>query len=217
MSRRNLDIVIATGGALFAALVLVLGLVAWNEANFAKRNVEQQLSAQQIFFKDADKLTESERAVPGLVQYAGQQLTTGAQAQAYAGMIALHLEEQAKTAGYPGATYASIGNVQTELRTNVAAAQQANDPRLPELQKQLTAVNNLRDTQFRGETLRGMLLTSYGFSILGERAALAATIAFGIAAVAVLLAAAGFVHAFTTPREKTVLGGVFAPAPVTTK
>jgi hypothetical protein len=214
MSRRNLDIIIATGGALFAALVLVLGLVAWNEANFAKHNVEQQLSAQQIFFKDADKLTESERTVPGLVQYAGQQLTTGEQAQAYAGMIALHLEEQAKNAGYPGATYASIGTVQTELRTNVAAAQQANDPQLPELQKRLTAVNNLRDNQFRGETLRGMLLTSYGFSILGERAALAATVAFGIAAVAALLAAAGFIHAFTTPKEQTVLAGVFAPAHV---
>ena len=213
MSRRHLDIIIATGGALFAVLVAVLGVVMWNEADFAKDNVRTQLSEQQIFFKDADKLTESERQNPGTVKYAGQQLTTGEQAQAYAAYIGGHLKDQATTAGYPGATYASIGAVQTELRTKVAQAKAANDPAAADYEKQLAAVNALRENQFKGETLRGMLLTTYGFSVLGERAALASTIAFGIAGVAALLAAAGFVHAFATPKEKTVLGGVFAPAP----
>jgi hypothetical protein len=217
MSRRHLDIVIATGGAMFAILVFVLGMVARNEANFAKRTIKEQLSEQQIFFKEESKLTESERQNPGTVKYAGQQLTTGAQAKAYAEYIGGHLKDQATAAGYPGATYASIGSMQTELRTKVAEAQKANDPQLAELQKQLTAVNTLRDNQFRGETLRGLLLTTYGFSVLGERAALAATIAFGIAAVAAVLAAAGYVHAFVTPKEKTVLGGIFAPGRVTTR
>ena len=213
MSRRNLDIVIATGGAMFAILILALGLVAWNEADFAKQNVKEQLSAQQIFFKDEAVLSASEREAPGVVQYAGQQLTTGKQAQAYAGYIGVHLKEQAEKAGYPGATYATIGTPQAELRAQVAQAKATGDPNAAELEKELTAVNTLRDNQFRGETLRGMLLTTYGFSILGERAALAANIAFGIAAVAATLAAAGFVHAFATPKERRVLGGIPAPAP----
>jgi len=212
MSRRNLDLVIATGGALFALLILALGAVLWSEAKFAERNVTEQLEAQQIFFKDADKLTDSERTAPGVEQYADQQLRTGTQAQAYAGYIAVHLQEQAEKAGYPGATYASIGTPQTELRTKAAQAKAAGDPAAAELEQQLAAVNALRDNQFKGETLRGMLLTTYGFSVLGERAQLAATIAFGIAAVAATLAAAGFLHAFATPKEKTVFAGVVVPA-----
>lgn len=217
MSRRNLDIVLATGGAMFALLVLVLGLVALNEANFAKDTVKQQLGEQQIFFKEDAKLTDAERQLPGLVKYAGQQVETGKQAEAYSDMIALHMEESAKTAGYPGATYATIGTPQGELRTKLAQAKAAGDPNAAELDKQLTAVTNLRDTMFRGETLRGLLLTTYGFSILGERAELAAYIAFGIAAVAVLLAGAGYLHAFVTPKDVRVLGGQLTPAPARTR
>jgi hypothetical protein len=213
MSRRSLDIIIATGGAMFAVLILVLGIVMRNESEFAKRNVAEQLSEQQIFFKDESKLTPSERALPGMVEFAGQQLLTGEQAAAYAGLIGLHLKEQAEKAGYPNATYASIGTPQTELRNQVAQAKAANDPNAAELEKQLAAVNALRDSQFRGETLRGLLLTTYGFSVLGERAALAANVAFGIAAVAILLSVAGFIHAFATPKEQQVLGGVPTPAP----
>ncbi|MGE0538747.1 MAG: hypothetical protein AB7R89_01020 [Dehalococcoidia bacterium] len=213
MSRRNLDIIIATGGALFAILIAALGLVAWNEADFAKDNVHDQLSAQQIFFKDEADLTPSERELPGVVETSGEQLTTGDQAQAYAGVIGLHLQEQAAKAGYPGATYASIGTVQTQLRTQVTEAKAAGDPNAAELEKQHAAVTTLRDSQFRGETLRGLLLTTYGFSVLGERAALAANIAFGIAAVAAVLSVAGFLHAFATPKEQRVLGGVLVPVP----
>ncbi|MFN8556811.1 MAG: hypothetical protein U0531_05485 [Dehalococcoidia bacterium] len=143
-----------------------------------------------------------------LVENGGKVMETGAQAECYANYyIALHLEESAKRAGYDGETYASIGAKQTALRTQATEAKAKNDPQAAELQKQLDAVNNLRDTQFRGETLRGLLLTSYGFSIFGEKAALAASICFGIAAVAVLLSVAGFVHALVTPREELVLGG----------
>ena len=59
-------------------------------------------------------------------------------------------------------------------------------------------------TLFQGETLRGLLLTSYGFSIFGERAQQAAWVCFAVALVLFLAAIAGFVHAFTTPKEKTV-------------
>src|SRR5215218_2654086 len=119
MSRRNLDIIVATGGALFAVLVMALGVVLWHEANFAKDNVTTQLSEQKIVFSPAEKLTAEERALPGIVQYAGQPLTTGTQAQAQAGLIALHLEESAKKAGFPGETYASISTPMAQLRTQI--------------------------------------------------------------------------------------------------
>jgi hypothetical protein len=102
--------------------------------------------------------------------------------------------------------------VQTGLRTQLADAKAKNDPAAADIQKKLDAVTALRENQFKGETLRGMLLTSYGFSIFGERAALAAVICIGMAAVAALLSIAGFVHAFMTPKDQPVLVGRLTPA-----
>ena len=59
-------------------------------------------------------------------------------------------------------------------------------------------------TLFRGETLRGLLLTSYGFSIFGERAQQAAWVCFGVALVLFLASIAGFVHAFTRGKNEVV-------------
>jgi len=70
------------------------------------------------------------------------------------------------------------------------AAEKAGDPTLPELQKQLTALRAERSTLFQGETSRGLLLTSFGFSDLGAKAGQAATTAYAAAGMLVLLAAA---------------------------
>jgi hypothetical protein len=48
---------------------------------------------------------------------------------------------------------------------------------------------------FKGETLRGLLLTTYGFSIFGDRADVAALVCFLAAALLLLLSAGGFAHA----------------------
>ncbi len=61
-------------------------------------------------------------------------------------------------------------------------------------------------TLFRGETLRGLLLTAYGFSVFGEKAMLAAWVCFIAGFVLLLAAAAGFVHAFRTSKSEA-----FAP------
>jgi hypothetical protein len=55
---------------------------------------------------------------------------------------------------------------------------------------------------FKGETLRGLLLTSYGFSEFGTKAGQAATVAYGAAALLFLLAIAGLIHAFVTPKTR---------------
>lgn len=195
MKRRTLDILFSVGGLVLAGLLLTAGLVLTANARFANNYVTDQLSEQKITFKSADTLTAEEKAKPCLVQYAGQQLTTGKQAECYANdFIGLHLESVAG-----GKTYAELGDAQAQLRTQVAAAQQNNAPNLADLQKQLADLTAQRETLFKGETLRGLLLTSFGFSEFGTKAAQAAIVAYIAAGILLLLAIAGFVHAMATP------------------
>lgn len=202
MKRRTLDVIISIAGVAIAALLVVGGLILTSNANFAKNYVADQLAQQNITFKPANALTEEERKAPCLVEYAGKKLTTGKQAECYANeFIGLHLKSTAD-----GQTYADLGNPQSELRAKVAEAKKTNDPALAGLQEQLSEVSAQRDTVFKGETLRGLLLTTYGFSEFGTKAAQAATVAFLAAAVMALLAIAGFIHAYVTPRSKA-----FAP------
>jgi hypothetical protein len=182
-----------------AALLLVLGVVMTSNANFSKNYVRDQLTQQNITFKAADQLSDEEKAKPCVVENAGKALTTGKQAECYANdFIGLHLEDTAD-----GMTYAEIGVPQGEARTKLAAAQAAGDTAAAaELQKQVTDLTTKRETLFKGETLRGLLLTSFGFSVLGEKAAQAATVAYIGAALLAVLALFGFIHAFVTPRNR---------------
>lgn len=197
MKRRTLDILFSLGGILLAGLLAVLALVLTSNANFAKNYVRDQLSAQKIQFKAADTLTDKEKAKPCVVKYAGQALTTGKQAECYANdFIGLHVADTAQ-----GKTYAELGGVQSGLRTQVADAQKANDPKLTDLQKQLSDVTAQRETLFKGETLKGLLLTSFGFSEFGRKASQAATLLWLGAALMTLLSLFGFLHAFRTPKS----------------
>ncbi len=69
-----------------------------------------------------------------------------------------------------------------------------------------TVLEGQVQTLFRGETLRGLLLTSYGFSIFGDKAMLASWVCLIAAFVLLLASAAGFVHAFRTSKDEA-----FAP------
>jgi hypothetical protein len=198
MKRRTIDVIVSLGAVVLAGLLLIAGIVLTSNANFANDYVKTQLSQQNITFKTLDTLTEEEKKSAGLVKYAGQKLTTGKQAEVYANeFIGLHLKS---TAG--GKTYAELGAVQTDLRAKIATAQKNNDPALADLQKQLTEVNQQRETVFKGETLRGLLLTSYGFSEFGAKAAQAALVAYLAAALMLILGLAGLVHAFLTPKTE---------------
>ena len=92
MKRRTLDIIFSIGGATLAVLVIVLGLVLRSNAVFAQNYVHDQLSQQKITFTPVAGLSPEEQQSAGLVKFAGQPLTTGAQAQVYANdYIAGHL------------------------------------------------------------------------------------------------------------------------------
>jgi hypothetical protein len=192
---------------LLAGLLAVLGLVMKDNADFAKTYVHDQLSEQQISFKTADTLTDIEKKSACLTKFAGTALDTGKKAECYANdFIALHLAEGAKAAKFEGATYATLGGEVGKAKAAVADAKAAGKP-TEDLQKAADAVSGLRETAFKGETLRGLLLTSYGFSVFGEKGGQAETVCFLVALVLVLASLAGFIHAFTTPKDKVVLSG----------
>ncbi|MEY2430821.1 MAG: hypothetical protein QOC92_546 [Acidimicrobiaceae bacterium] len=209
MKRRTLDVLFSIGGIALAGLLLVLGLVMTSNANFSKNYVKDQLSQQNITFKSADTLTPEEAKSACLVQFAGQPLTTGKQAECYANdFIGLHTRAIAN-----GQTFADLGAPQTALSAKVKAATAANDPALPDLQQQLTAVTAQRESLFKGETLRGLLLTSFGFSVFGVKGAQVATVAYIVAALLALLSIAGFVHALRTSKNEA-FAAVSQPAKV---
>jgi hypothetical protein len=196
MKRRTLDLIVSVGGLVLAGLLLIVGLVLTSNANFARTYVHDQLAAQKISFKTADTLTAEEKQQACLVQYAGQPLTSGAQAECYANnFINVHLQGIAG-----GKTYAELGDVQTQLRAQIADAQKNNAPNVADLQKQLTDTTASRETVFKGETLRGLLLTSFGFSQFGDKAAQAATVAYLASGLLLILALLGIIHAVRTPR-----------------
>jgi hypothetical protein len=198
MKRRTLDFLFSAGGIALAALLLVLGLVMTSNANFAKRYVKSQLSQQNITFKTASTLTPEEQQSACLVKFAGQPLTTGKQAECYANdFIGLHVKSVAN-----GQTYADLGAPQTALATQVKSATATNDPALPDLQKQLAAVTAQRETLFKGETLRGLLLTSFGFSVFGVKGGQVATVAYIVAGLLALLSLAGLFHALRTSKDE---------------
>jgi hypothetical protein len=222
VKRRSLDVILAGGGLVVAVLLLALGFAAFGQYSFSQNYVKEELSAQKISFTPADKLTAEETSWKAgsscLVTYGGQLMETGQQAECYAKYyIALHMEKAAIAAGFPGETYATLGSVRTDLGTQIAAAKTKSDTvAAADLQKKLDSATSLRTTMQTGETLRGLLLTVFGFSSIGAMAGLAANILYGLAAVMLVLSIAGFVHAFVTPKEKVVFAPTGRPVTVPT-
>lgn len=201
MKRRTLDIIFSGGAVAVAILLVLLGFVFKTNADFADSYVSDQLSEQKITFTPAEFLSDEEKQSTCLVNYAGTALDSGKKAECYANdYIAGHLQNIGG-----GETYATLGAIQTAAKTAYNDAVTANATNVDALKADLDKVTGQRETMFKGETLRGLLLTSYGFSIFGGKAALAALLAFIGAAVMALAGLAGFVHAFSKSGKKMVL------------
>jgi hypothetical protein len=183
MRRRTFDKLMSTAGVVITVVLLAAGALLMVGYNFANGNVKDQLSAQKIFFpeKGSEGLKDP-KIGPYLNKYAGQQLTTGAQAEAYANhYIAVHIKA---TSG--GKTYAEMGAL---VRAN------PNDTKLAAA----------RETVFKGEALRGMLLNAYAFWKVGQIAFIAAFAAFIGAGLMGLLSILGFWHSRRVPVEEEIL------------
>lgn len=195
--RATLDRLIAIGGLLLAVVLLVAGgLLVWAN-QFITNEVHDQLAAQKITMPTdqtglADLPAEDKAA---LEPYAGQQMTTGKQAQAYADhYIAVHLDQ---TAG--GKTYSEVGAEYSAQCSDPTAAKSASCQTLA-AQKQ---------TLFQGETLRGLLLYGYAFATMGTIAGYAAIAAFVGAILFLILGVLGLLHA-RRAREREASAGEHA-------
>ena len=201
MKRRTLDMIFSAGGIAVAILLVLLGFVFKTNADFADSYVHDQLAEQKISFTAAEFLSDEEKTSSCLIENAGTPLDSGKKAECYANdYIGMHL----KGIG-GGETYATIGAIQTKAKTALADATAANASNVDVLKADLDKITGQRETMFKGETLRGLLLTSYGFSIFGEKAALAGMLSFLGAIVMLLASVAGFIHAFSTPKDKVAL------------
>jgi hypothetical protein len=187
LPRRRIDKLLIGFGAIAAIVFAVAGgLLTWG-ATFADDHVHDELSSQRVFFPDEASLLEEGR--DDLVKYADEQVTTGGEAEAYASYIAGHLEGIAD-----GKTYAEIddrGAAQAVVDAREAGAGEA---KIAELEATAGELKAQRDSLFRGETLRGLLLSTYAWSTIGRIAAIAAWVAFAGAAVMAALVVAGLVH-----------------------
>ena len=84
MRRRTFDTLVSVGGLVLAFVLIVAGaLLTWS-ALFINGQVHDQLAAQQIFFPAAGSDAIKAPEFAAMQQYAGQQLTTGDQAEVYA-------------------------------------------------------------------------------------------------------------------------------------
>jgi hypothetical protein len=189
LERRTIDSVLVGLGAI-AAVVLVAagGLLTWG-ATFADDYVHDELSSQNIAFPPAAALEEDGRT--DLLGYAGATVDTGREAEAYASFIDGHLEAIAG-----GQTYAELGTPERAATAALTEAKASGAPaaEIAALQVEADKLTGQRNTLFKGETLRGLLLSAFAWSTVGGIAGIAAYVAFAAAAAMVVLVALGARH-----------------------
>jgi hypothetical protein len=195
VKRRTIDTILVSIGILAAvAFAVAGGLLAWGH-NFASNYVGDELSSQHITFPSAEALTEEGRT--DLVKFADQKLDTGKEAEGYASFINGHLQGIAD-----GATYADLGAPESAAKADVKAAVEASQPQatIDQLQAKADGITGQRNSLFKGETLRGLLLSAYAWSTVGMIAGIAAIGALIAAAMMAVLSVLGIIHLRRTPK-----------------
>jgi hypothetical protein len=202
MSRKVFDQLTSAGGMVVVVVLVVAGgLLTWGHS-FVNSNVHNQLAEQQIYFpakaafahaKPGTEITPA--MIPSVSQYAGEQLLTGPQAEAWADhFIKIHLSEMPY-----GGVYSKISAAALAAPTNLK-------------------LKALEQTSFQGTTLRGLLLEAYAFSTIGQVMLWGAIASFILALAMSVLVGLGLAHARRTePAEQLLPAKVSAGAvPVAT-
>ena len=161
--RRSSRLTAVIGSAVAVFLLAAGGLLLWG-STYVHNTVTNQLASQQIYFPPAAAFAHpvaggeiTPNMIPSVSQYAGQQLLTGQQAEAYADhFIAQHITDMAG-----GKTYSQLSTESMAQPNN-------------------TKLAGLVATVFKGETLRSMLLNAYGWWKVSQITYIAALIAFGL-------------------------------------
>ena len=175
--------------SLVAAVVLAAaaGMLLWG-STYVHNTVRSQLAAQQIYFPPAAAFAHPKAGteitpsmIPSVSQYAGQQLLTGQQAEAYADhFIAVHIANMGA-----GKTYSQLSTESLAQPSNTQLA---------------TTVN----TVFKGETLRSMLLNAYGWWKVSQIVYIVSLALFGLGTLFGLAAAYLLAFGRRPRREATV-------------
>jgi hypothetical protein len=185
---------VIAGFALSAVLLISGGLLLWGSA-YVHNTVQNQLSAQQIYFPPAAAFAHAKAGteitpnmIPSVSQYAGQQLLTGQQAEAYADhFIAQHITDMTG-----GKTYSQLSTEAMAQPNNVKLASEV-------------------ATVFKGETLRSMLLNAYGWWKVSQITFIASIAAFAAGGLGLLASLFGL----TLRRNPEILHEVIDGTPVT--
>jgi hypothetical protein len=193
MRRRTFDALVSVAGLVLAAVLIAAGgLLLWGHS-FVSDQVSTQLAAQKIVFPaksnpEFKALPPADAAAMG--QYAGQTMTTGAQAKVYAdNFIAFHLSKM-------GGTYSALSGESLAQPNNAKLAALAN-------------------TVFKGTTLRGMLLNAYAFWEMGVIALWAALLSFVGAGLFLILSGLGLAHSRRVSASAEVLPKLTTPEKAT--
>ncbi len=189
--RRNSHFTAAIAGFAAAAVLLVAGgLLLWG-STYVHNTVTNQLAAQQIYFPPQSAFAHPKAGteitpnmIPSVSQYAGQQLLTGQQAEAYADhFIAQHITDMAG-----GKTYSQLSALSIAQPNN-------------------TKLAGLVATVFKGETLRSMLLNAYGWWKVSQITYIASIASFALGGLALI----GSVIALATGRRTPAAAEVAPP------
>jgi hypothetical protein len=163
------------GVSLGIVLLAAGGLLLWG-SSYVHNTVQGQLAAQQITFPPAAAFAHPKAGseitpnmIPSVSQYAGQQLLTGQQAEAYADhFIAQHITDMSG-----GKTYSQLSALSMAQPNN-------------------THLTGLVATVFKGETLRSMLLNAYGWWKVSQITYIISLAAFGLGTVSFAAGLFGF-------------------------
>ena len=173
MQRKAWDRLVSSAGLVIAIVLLAMGAMAIYGGNFGRNNVRDRLTPEKVFFAPLSAMSAQEQATIG--DFAGQQVTTGPQAEAFARYIAGHLQE--------------VNGGKTYSETSAAARAEG----LPA--NQAAELQAKADTLFKGETLRSIMLNAYGWWTVATIALWAGYVMVAAGIVLLILSIFGFRHA----------------------
>lgn len=181
MKRKNFDKIVTSIGAGLAVFLFVVAALANWGASFATASVSSQLEAQLITLPaETGNSEEGADVTSYFKEHGGKLMTTGKDAQMYADhFIAFHMAKMPTYAEASGAARSATAENKASAEATV-------------------------ETVFRGNMLRGTLLTAYAFGTLGLIAGYGAIAALIGGLLMLLLTIAGVIHIRRTPEHATI-------------
>ena len=173
MNRTVWDKLVSTAALVLAISLVILGGLAIYGGTFGQRNVRDRLEPEKVFFAPMSAMTPEEQASVGA--FAGQQVVTGPQAEAFSRYIAGHL--------------AAVNGGKTYAETSAAARAEGLAP------KTAADLAAKADTLFKGETLRAIMLNAYGWWTVATIALYAGYVMVAAGIALAILSMLGFRHA----------------------